>query len=163
MARSVRLDQQWPRYYDRGFRPSSKVDVWRVDLLRGKPIAAGNLDHGVRAHLSGEVSKLERLGYAVERSGDPTTYRITNLDHRPTAEDFAALRAPRNGTEMDRRNGKRAPDLTALTALLPGIADSLIVTMVGFDRDGEPVLTVTGENGWRYETRILRVDPPRDK
>lgn len=167
--RTTAIEDLWPRYYQRGYKPETKADAIRVDLLHGKR-AGPAPDTQAGAHLSGEITKLERLGYEVERvnvDGEKrTAYQVRNLDHRPTAEHFAALREhakPPSAVEVAKTNGSKPARARSrnLAQMLPPLAENLVVTAVGFTAEGNPFVVVTGPEGWRYSCTVESAEAPR--
>lgn len=168
MPRSTSLAEVWDAYYRRGYQPSTKVDALRHALLSGKTV--GPLEDPTEsARLAGLVTVLERLGYVVERGrgkGDRYTYRVVNVEHRPSPEDFDRERArhrtaPTNGHGPPPRR-TRASSISTLAAMLPQIGTDLVVTATGFDPDGGPFLVVTSTEGTRYACAITETTPARD-
>jgi len=164
MPRTTRLDRRWPEYYSRSFKPETDTDRWRVALLNGRAVETEENHPSRNAHLSAEISKLERLGYDVARTDGGSgrlTYKVRNPEHRPTEEQFAAVRhvyAPKPGANG---NGN-APDVAVLAGMLPALGERVTVVMVGFGDDGEPSLVLTTDAGWRYACAVTRADAPRE-
>lgn len=163
MAIAEPLTEQWPRYRQRGFRPTTTVDKWRVAFLHGRTV--GPLDaHATRAQLSGEVTRLERMGYVFEREkvNGRNRYRVTNPEHEPTPEQFAAATyKPKPTTAVAVTNGHRRDLRGVIADMLPGLGTPLVVSVVGFDADGAPFLVLSGADGWRYHCAITNADAPR--
>lgn len=152
-----RLEDRWADYYRKGWEPASNVDRWRVLLLAGKLVPSPE-SPGQGAALSAEITKMERLGYDVERTkrGDRIAYQITNPTHRPSAEQFAAMRAaPAKASRSGNGTG-------TLASMLPALGEQLTVTMVGFDPDGGASFVVSSEAGWRYSCAVTRTEAPRE-
>ena len=169
-AHGVPLESRWADYYRRGYVPDGVSEEIRVPLLRGKTV--GPFDGPARDRASMEVRTLTDLGYDVERGAvdvdgaTRATYRVTNPDHRPTPEQFAAIRKERTSATVRSRerngsgNGHRSVR-QVVAAMLPALGDRLVATVVGFDENGAPYIVLTGENGWRYSCTVDRSDAPR--
>lgn len=71
--------------------------------------------------------------------------------------------SPTNGSHPTRSRGSKLPGPSpALAAMLPAVADVLVVTAVGFTGDGVPFLHAIGADGRRYSCSIDATDaPPR--
>lgn len=158
------LERLWPRYYEKSFKPSTMADRVRLDLLRGKTIGPF-VDKVEGARISGLITTMERLGYDVERgerggAGAGMTYRILNLDHRPSPEQFAAAKQGSGASASTNGHGPTR-SVRAAAPMLPRLGEHLAVTALGFDAEGKPFLVVTGPDGWRYSCSLDSAEAPR--
>lgn len=163
VARTQALEKIWPRYYERGFKPRSGADKVRHALLQGKTIGPF-LDASEGARISGIITTLERLGYRVARVDDAPsgrmTYQIENVDHRPTAAQFAAVRSSPSASASTNGSGPKR-SVRHVAPMLPRLGEDLTVTALGFSPEGTPFLVVTGPDGWRYSCSVDAADAPR--
>lgn len=173
MGTTVPLEVRWGDYFRPGFKPTTAADRTRVALLSGKPLRVED-DDPAGARISGIVRTMERLGYEIERLpevGGRSAYRVRNTRHRPTPEQFAAVRASahpkRSEVEVVGSNGHaptsspRRGGLRALARMLPPLAEDLVVSAVGFSEEGSPFLVVVSPDGWRYSCSVEQATPPR--
>jgi len=171
------LDERWPAYYRRGFVPTGFMDEIRHALLTTAPgYTLPADDKAIRDIASTVVRQLRQLGYTVERDG--ARWWVTNRDHRPTAEGFAAVRMAARGLTGVQRgdpapsavplrahaNGSQSRRVAKVAPLpFPTPGTSAVIRRAGYDSENRASLDVGVPGVGIFTCTIERVTPePHD-